>query len=128
MNHCPNCGTSAGGAAFCGNCGTSMNSSVQQPSPQPQPMYARPPIQNTGTSGLAIGGFIAAFFVPFVGVILGGVALSSISKTGQKGRGLAIAAIVIGLLISVIYLFVNFDIFRCLYQGTFDCWVCQLIF
>jgi hypothetical protein len=38
---------------------------------------------------------ISAIFVPILGVILGFVSLSQIKKTGEKGRGLAIGAIVI---------------------------------
>ncbi|MBO0983055.1 DUF4190 domain-containing protein [Rathayibacter sp. ZW T2_19] len=45
---------------------------------------------------LAIIGFIASFFVSVVGIVLGFIALSQIKRTGEKGRGLAIAAIVIG--------------------------------
>lgn len=49
-----------------------------------------------GTNGLAIASLIAAFIVPLVGVILGHVALSQIRRTGQEGRGLAVAGLVIG--------------------------------
>lgn len=51
---------------------------------------------------LAIVGFIVAFFVSIVGAVLGFIALSQIKKTGEKGRGLAIAAIIIGLVWFVI--------------------------
>ena len=50
----------------------------------------------TGTNGLAIASLICAFIVPLVGVILGHIALSQIKQTGQEGRGLAIAGLVIG--------------------------------
>ncbi len=50
-----------------------------------------------GYNTLAIVGFILAFFVSLVGAILGFVALSQIKRTGEQGRGLAIAAIIIGL-------------------------------
>lgn len=46
---------------------------------------------------MAIVGFILAFFVSIVGVILGFVALSQIKRTGEQGRGLALAAVIIGL-------------------------------
>ncbi|SMH31222.1 protein of unknown function [Rathayibacter oskolensis] len=51
---------------------------------------------------LAIIGFIASFFVSVVGIVLGFVALSQIKRTGEKGRGLAIAAIVIGFLAVIV--------------------------
>ncbi|WP_374946383.1 DUF4190 domain-containing protein [Agreia sp.] len=45
---------------------------------------------------IAIVGFIASFFINIVGIILGFVALSQIKRTGERGRGLAIAGIIIG--------------------------------
>ncbi len=65
--------------------------------PQQQPQYAAAPPAQPGYNTLAIVGFILAFFVNLVGVILGFVALSQIKRTGEQGRGLAIAAIIIGL-------------------------------
>lgn len=58
------------------------------------------------TNVLAIIGFIASFFVSVVGIVLGFIALSQIKRTGEKGRGLAIAAIVIGFLAFIIGIFV----------------------
>lgn len=45
---------------------------------------------------LAIISFIGAFFVGLLGVILGHLALRQISRTGERGRGLAIAGLVLG--------------------------------
>jgi uncharacterized membrane protein len=65
---------------------------------QPVPLPPVPASQKTNT--LAIVGFILAFLMSFVGGILGIVALSQINKSGgvEGGKGLAIAAIVIGFL------------------------------
>jgi hypothetical protein len=65
--------------------------------PQQQPQYAAAPPVQPGYNTMAIVGFILAFFINIVGVILGFVALSQIKRTGEQGRGLAIAAIIIGL-------------------------------
>jgi uncharacterized membrane protein len=46
---------------------------------------------------LSIVGFIFAFIISIVGVVLGFIALSQIRRTGERGRGLAIAAVIIGL-------------------------------
>ncbi len=72
--------------------------------PQYGPYYARPqqaypvyygaPLAPYSTT--AIVGFVMAFFVPIVGLILGIVSLTQIRKTGQRGHGLALASIVIG--------------------------------
>ena len=63
----------------------------------PQPYAsAGTPAQSDKFNVLAIVGFIAAFFVSIVGIVLGFIALSQIKRTGEKGRGLALAAIIIG--------------------------------
>lgn len=54
-----------------------------------------------GTNGLATAALICAFFVPVVGAILGFVARSQIARTGQDGSGLALAAIVIGVVLTI---------------------------
>jgi uncharacterized membrane protein len=66
----------------------------------PIPLPPTPPAyipQKTNT--LAIVGFVLAFFFAFVGSILCIVALTQISNGGdvEKGRGLAIAGIIIGV-------------------------------
>jgi Domain of unknown function (DUF4190) len=48
------------------------------------------------TNGLAIAALICSFFVSLVGVILGHIALHQIKTRGEGGRGLAIAALIIG--------------------------------
>lgn len=48
------------------------------------------------TNVLAIIGLILAIFFPLVGAIVGHVALSQIKKTGEDGRGLALAAVIVG--------------------------------
>ena len=76
----------------------------EQPPQQPPYGYAQPqgyPQQYaapmaTGTNGLAIASLVCSFFIPIVGVILGHIALNQIKQTGQEGRGLAIAGLVIG--------------------------------
>lgn len=76
----------------------------------PQPYGAAgTPAQTDKYNVLAIVGFVAAFFVNIVGIVLGFIALSQIKRTGEKGRGLALAAIIIGfasIVISIISLVV----------------------
>jgi hypothetical protein len=45
---------------------------------------------------LAIVSFISAFFLSLVAVITGHMALGQIKRTGEKGRGLALAGLIIG--------------------------------
>lgn len=47
---------------------------------------------------LAIVSLVSAFFISLAAVICGHIALSQIKKTGEKGRGLAIAGLVLGYL------------------------------
>ena len=44
---------------------------------------------------LAIVGFILSFIIPIVGLILCIIALVQIKKTGEKGKGLAVAGIIL---------------------------------
>ena len=65
--------------------------------PAGQP-YAYPPVAPVpGTNGMAIAALIVSLVAcgP-VGLILGIVSLSQIKKSGEQGRGMAIAGVVIG--------------------------------
>jgi hypothetical protein len=58
----------------------------------PQAIYYPQAPYNT----LAIVGFVLAFFVSLGAVICGHIALSQIRRTGERGHGLALAAVIIG--------------------------------
>jgi hypothetical protein len=45
---------------------------------------------------LAIIAFIGSFFVGLVGIVCGHIALSQITRTGARGRGFALAGLIIG--------------------------------
>lgn len=78
----------------------------------PQPPYGQQPYgqspfgqpggypQPARTNGLAIAGFVLSFFISLVGLILSIIALNQINRSNgtQKGKGLAIAGIVISAL------------------------------
>jgi hypothetical protein len=75
----------------------------QQPygqQPYGQQPYGQQPYSQPKTNGLAIAGFVCAFLLSLVGLILSIIALNQINKSNgmQKGKGLAIAGIVIGAL------------------------------
>lgn len=57
------------------------------------------------TSTLAILAFVAAFVASVVGVVLGILALVQLRASGESGRGLAIAAIVVGVLVTAFFVF-----------------------
>jgi hypothetical protein len=61
----------------------------QPPVPAPQP----------GTSGLAIAGLIFAFVIAPIGFLLSLIAVFKTGKGKQKGRGLAIAGLIVSVLV-----------------------------
>ena len=52
--------------------------------------------KSSQTNGMAIAALITSFFVSILGIILGFVALNQIKTSGEQGRGLALAGIIIG--------------------------------
>jgi hypothetical protein len=77
------------------------------PPPPPGSSYPPPP-QGVGTNGMAIASLVCSLFGwlciigPILGLIFGFIALNQIKETGQGGRGMAIAGIVVGgLLIAI---------------------------
>jgi hypothetical protein len=62
------------------------------------PMYATAPRTNV----LAIVALILGIVVPIGGIIGGPIALSQIKRTGESGRGLALAGLIIGIAFTVI--------------------------
>jgi len=62
-------------------------------------------------NGLAIAGFILSFFISLVGLILSIIALNQINKSGgmQKGKGLALAGIIISALSIIVSLLLIFS-------------------
>lgn len=62
--------------------------------------------QSAGTAAgynvLAIVGFILAFVFNIAGLVVSLIALSKIKKTGERGRGLALAGVIISI-VSIIF-------------------------
>jgi peptidyl-prolyl cis-trans isomerase B (cyclophilin B) len=61
------------------------------------PQYPRP----QSTNAMAIVSLVCAFLFAPLGILFGHISLSQIRRTGEDGRGLAIAGLVIGYLITV---------------------------
>ncbi|MFC9918007.1 DUF4190 domain-containing protein [Agromyces binzhouensis] len=84
-----------------------------QPAPSygATPSYGAPAPQKTNV--LAIVSLVSSFFISLVAIITGHIALSQIKKTGEQGRGLAIAGLIIGyvgLVVGIIIAIVWFAI------------------
>lgn len=60
--------------------------------------YGYPPPART--NALAVAALVCAFVLAPLGIVFGHMALSQIKKTGEEGRGLAVAGLVIGYVIT----------------------------
>ncbi|TDN41445.1 uncharacterized protein DUF4190 [Curtobacterium flaccumfaciens] len=69
------------------------------------------PSEQAPLNELAVLAFVLAFVMGIVGAVLGVVALHQITKTGQRGRKLAMAAIVIGSILAIAFVGVAVAIF-----------------
>ncbi|UVJ40578.1 thioredoxin domain-containing protein [Arthrobacter sp. CJ23] len=72
--------------------------SERQSSPWPDPWQAYPPPPSLPprTEPLAIASLVCSFFICLLGIVFGHIALSRIRRSGDGGRGLAVAGLVIG--------------------------------
>jgi len=77
----------------------------------PQPPYGAPPPYGPGpypypppaqTNGMAVASLICAFVFAPLGIVFGHISLSQIKRTGEEGRGLAVAGLVISYLVTVV--------------------------
>ena len=70
--------------------------------------YGQPP-QSQKTNLLAILSLVGAFVFSLAGLVLGIIALKQIKQTGEQGRGLALAGIIISsiaIVLAIIYVIV----------------------
>jgi hypothetical protein len=65
---------------------------------QNQPAFAPAP----PTNGMAIAALVAALLFAPLGIIFGHIARSQIKRTGEGGRGLATAGLILGYLFTII--------------------------
>lgn len=76
------------------------------PNPWPPPYSyqypAPPPPRPKPTNGLAIASIICAVLFAPLGVLFGHMSLSQIKKTGEEGRGLAVAGLIVGYSLTVV--------------------------
>ena len=124
---CPNCGHQIpDDSLFCPDCGQSIQTENQSAQPnagqgQQPPVYDADPAQNQGyqyqysvqytkdtrpMNGMCIAGFvvgIVSMFLNFYGIvgivalILSAVGLSACTKKNQRGKGFAVAGLVLGI-------------------------------
>jgi hypothetical protein len=68
--------------------------------PPPPAGYPPMPEQQQGFSGLAIAGFILSFFGGLLGFVLSLIAIFQTGKGKKRGRGLAVAGVVISVVVA----------------------------
>ena len=111
--NCPKCGNVAPpNAAFCAVCGSNFAPGpmgAQPPMMGQPPMYQQPMMMMPQrTSGMAIAGFVCAFFCSILGLIFSIMGHNEVKRSNGQvgGGGLAIAGIVIsivGIVFTVLY-------------------------
>ena len=76
---------------------------MPMPMPMPYPYLNNPypPYPPPQTNALAIASLICAFLFAPLGIVFGHVSLSQIKRSGEEGRGLAVAGLVIGYLVTI---------------------------
>lgn len=112
--YCAKCGAQiVEGSSFCGKCGAAVPPpaapSVSTATPSSAATApAQPTTAGTRTSGLAVAslvlGIVGIFlnFLSILAIIFGGIAISQTSKNPDlKGKGLAIAGLVLGILVAI---------------------------
>lgn len=70
--------------------------------PAAAPAAPPPPYAGRGTSTLAILALVLSFVIPPAGIVLGALALKDLERTGEEGRGLALAGLWIGIVLTAI--------------------------
>jgi hypothetical protein len=118
MAFCAYCGADKRTLNVCPSCGAGPDGPQNQPqsaSPPPppayqqpvyqqpvyqQPMYQQPMYQPAPrTNGFAIASLVCSLVcINILGIIFGHVAISQINKTGEGGKGLATAGLILGYL------------------------------
>lgn len=78
----------------------------------PQYQASSPQHQRDGSvrlniNTLAVAALVSSFCIGPTGVILGLIALHQIKNTGERGRGLAIAALVVGCVYTAIFTYLT---------------------
>ena len=107
MAQCVNCRNEIGTASFCPACGAQQAGG-----------YAAPGGRR-GTNGMAIASLVLAFFCFPLGIVFGHIALSQMKRTGEDGRGLAIAGLVISYAwLGLILLGMVFGVFASAFGGS----------
>jgi hypothetical protein len=59
-------------------------------------------LNSDATNTWAIVGFVCSLIIPVLGIIFSAIALGQIRRSGERGRGLALAGLIIGIVFTAI--------------------------
>ena len=119
MKYCTKCGAQiADDDDYCYFCGNKLN--IEEKDEKEELKFSEQKddefyYQSERKNGLAIAGFVVAFFSPIVGLILSIIGLNKSKDMKGEGRGMAIAGIIIAIMTFV----VSFIIYFIAFEGIF---------
>lgn len=99
MKCCSHCGHEVTNeAVVCDQCGWSIDNNSTQKQPTAEQIAKANDALRPETNGMCIAGFVLSFFSGIIGLILSIIGINQLNKQStQKGRGLALAGIIIGI-------------------------------
>lgn len=98
---------------------TDQNPYGQQPPSAPQARYGGYAPAQPRYNVMAIVGFILSFFISIAGLIVSIIAFVQIKRTGERGRGLALAGIILGAVFLVFGIIWTIFIFSLAASGNY---------
>ena len=125
---CPSCGTElTNNEKFCTNCGSRVDGANDTPTGMPlnqenqssnqpkQNSNQQPSVDTSKPNRYAISGFIlslvslwvATFLIGSIAAVISGLAIGQVEKTGESGKGLAIAGLIISIAGIVLMIFLR---------------------
>ncbi|MGH1526387.1 DUF4190 domain-containing protein [Leifsonia sp. L25] len=93
---------------------------VETAQPTPATPLAVPAPTADRMNVLAIVAFVLSFFVGIVGIVCGHIALRQIKRTGDRGRGLALAGTILGYVFTAFGLFIAVVVVPVLIMAAVD--------
>ena len=122
MKHCKYCGAQlADDEAYCYFCGKPTETEEEIIEEKEEPSFSRYEYNYQNTydeprNGIALAGFIVAFFSPLIGLILSSIGLNKSKMMDGVGRKYAIAGIIISIC-NFIFTFMIYYLYIATYYG-----------